>query len=376
MNAFSQIRSQYPVTQHCAYLDHAAAGPISRAVYDAIRTLSDDHLNFGTQNHQQWTSQHEKVRQDIGKLLNVPATQIAFTQNTSDGVSLLANGLAWQAGDNVVLSAIEFPSNFYAWKRLESLGVDVRLVPAPRGFVTIDEFAKQVDAKTRLLAVSYVQYSSGYRYPLEQLANLCHDHGALLFVDGTQGVGALSLDATTLGVDVLAVSAHKWMLGPLGIGFIYFSRPALDKTQPRTLGWLSVVNPFDFDYQLRLPDDARRFEAGTENALGIVGLGASLQVLHGLGIDAIEAQVLSLTERLCDGLKRAGHHVVSPRKQGEASGIVVFKPARCETEAMHCRLSKARVVCCIRNGGIRISPHYYNNSDEIDHALTVIGETS
>ena len=368
MTPFDAIRTQFPITEKWIYLNHAAASPIPLAAEQAMTNLVSDQSRNGTINHAQWSAEQTRVRGQIAQLVNADSGQIAFIQNTSDGVSTVAGGLPWQPGDNVVLPKIEFPSNFYAWQRLEHLGVEVRLVPTPKGYATIDDIRDAMDANTRLVALSYVQFSSGYRYPLDRIAALCREVDALLFVDGTQAVGALRIDVTNWGVDILAVSAHKWMLGPLGIGFACFSPRALKVVFPPRLGWLSVENPFDFDYRLRLSPDATRFEAGTENAVGIAGLGGTLDIIFSLGTNAIEERVLALTDHLEEGLRRRGLDIISPRGDRQRSGILIARPKN-DPSTLLTQLEHAGILCSVRNGGIRFSPHYYNSYAELDFAL-------
>ena len=369
MTAFDTIRAQFPVTEHWIYLNHAAACPIPLAAREAMTKRIEDQTRNGTVNHDRWSTDYERVRRLAAKLVHAETEQIAFIQNTSDGVSTVAGGITWQAGDNIVLPEIEFPSNFYAWRQLEHKGVEVRLVSAPNGYAAVDDLRAAMDSKTRLVALSYVQFSSGYRYPLSTIATLCREIGALLFVDGTQAVGALEIDVTDSGIDILAVSAHKWMLGPLGIGFSCFSSRALEAIFPPRLGWLSVENPFDFDYQLRLPKDASRFEAGTENAVGIAGLGGTLDIIFSLGPKAIEDRVLALTDHLEEGLRLRGLDIISPREREQRSGILSARPREEDPANILARREQAGILCSVRNGGIRFSPHYYNSYAELHVAL-------
>jgi cysteine desulfurase / selenocysteine lyase len=203
----------------------------------------------------------------VAWLVGSRSQNIAFTQNTSFGISIAANGLDWRAGDNVVLPGREFPSNFYPWKNLAYLGVHVRTVPAPLGHAAIDDIAGAIDDRTRAVAVSAVQFSNGHRYDLGRIGDLREDRGMLFIVDGTQSVGALTIDVAAAGVDLLAVSSHKWMLGPPGIGFAHISDRAFDQLRAPVVGWLSVSEPFAFDYRLDLAPTAERFEPGTENVV-------------------------------------------------------------------------------------------------------------
>jgi selenocysteine lyase/cysteine desulfurase len=250
--------------------------------------------------------------------------------------------------------------------------VQLRRVPAPAGHASIDAIASAIDKRTRVVAVSAVQFSSGFRYDLDAIGQLCQQRGVLLVVDGTQSVGALTIDATRSLIDVLAVSSHKWMLGPSGIGFVHVSDRALGSIRPDIVGWLSVTEPFVFDYRLVLPNTADRYEPGTENVFGIVGLGAAISLFLDWGTQHVEDRVLSLTDHICDRLHRIGCEVISPRQEQHRSGIVIFKKAGTSPEDLHGLLTTAGVKCAPRGGGVRFSPHFYNTHDEVDIAIAAM----
>jgi selenocysteine lyase/cysteine desulfurase len=367
-----EIRQQFPVTRSIIYLDHAAAGPISVPVRDAMCAFIEDHLQHGRSGVQAWRAHYESVRQDAARLVNGQPEWVTFVQNTSFGIAIATHGIEWREGDNVVVPQSEFPSNFYPWANLAKRGVEVRLVPAPGGHAGLDAIASAMDQRTRALSVSQVQYSNGFRYDLTALAQLCREHDSLFIVDGTQGVGALKIDVDRCGIDLLAVNAYKWMLGPRGIGFVQMSDRAMNEMSPSIVGWLSVREPFRFDYRLDYSPTATRFEPGTENAAGIYGLGAALRLIQEIGMDWIEHRVLALTDQLCEGLAARGCRVVSPRDNPSRSGIVVFTHERYPTEHLYRRLSEARVLCSARGGGIRLAPHFYNTEEEIEATLAVI----
>lgn len=372
MASIDTIREQFPVTRECIFFNHAAAGPIPVRAQQAMAALARDHAEFSLLHMSHWQERYAEIRAQAARLVCGKTEGIAFIQNTSHGISIAANGIEWQPGDNVVLPEMEFPSNFYPWMNLTHLGVEARLVPAPDGVASIDEIAAHIDPRTRAVAVSFVQYSNGFRYDLAKIGALCRDRGPLLVVDGTQGVGALCLDVEACAVDVLAVSAHKWLLGPLGIGLLHCSARAMERLRVPTVGWLSVPEPYHFTYQLEFPPDACRFEPGTENAAGIYGLGGTLDLIEELGPAWIEARVLSLTQHLCEGLARKGYRVLSPRGDGASSGIIVFDSERQASAELHQRLSDANVLCSLRGGGVRFSPHYYNTEAEVDAALELL----
>lgn len=370
---FEAVRGQFPVTQDLVFFNHASTGPVPLVVCEAVSGLMHEHARLGVTNHAEWSHRYKILRSQIAALVNGREDGVAFVQNTSSGLSIAATGLDWSAGDNVVIPACEFPTNRYPWLNLERFGVEVRQVEAKDGYAHADDVAAAMDSRTRVLSVSFVQYSNGHRYDLASLAEICRTHDSLFVVDGTQGVGALRCDVSALGIDVLAVSAHKWMLGPLGIGFVHCSSSALSRLHPSIVGWLSVDDPFSFNPVMKLPQNAARFEAGTENANGQVGLSATLGLLESLGVDAVEQRVLALTDKLCEDLRHAGCVLKTHRREHNRSGIVVFEHPTLPTETLFARLNDHKVVSAMRNGGIRLSPHYYNSDSEIEQIVELLG---
>ena len=329
-----------------------------------------DHAGHGF--NPAWRNDIERVRAQIAWLIGSQPDNVAFVQNTSFGISIAANGIDWRPGDNVVIPAREFPSNYYPWLNLADRGVELRTVDAPEGHASIDDIATAIDGRTRAVTVSAVQYSNGHRYDLATLGQLCREHGVLFVVDGTQAVGALTIDVDASGIDVLAVSSHKWMLGPPGVGFVHLSDRALDVIAPSVVGWLSVAEPFAFDYRLDLPPSAKRFEPGTENVIGTVGLGGTIALLQDFGPVWVEKRILHLTDHICQSVAARGYEVHSPRQDRRASGIVIFSRTGVDPEHLHKGLTAAGVKCAVRAGGIRFSPHYYNTIAEIDTAIAAL----
>ena len=289
-----------------------------------------------------------------------------MSRTTSHGISLVANeALASAPGDNVVLSAMDFPSNTLPWLRHASGGVDIRRVAPDAGRMTPDAVRPAIDVNTRVLALSHVQYWNGHRCDLAALATLCRERDILLVVDGTQSIGAMGLDMAGTGVDALVVSAHKWMLGPLGIGFMALGPRAIERVGVTIPGWLAVNEPFAFRNALDYLPDARRFEPGTENAGGICGLVERLREIDEYGIAAIEARVLGLVETTAEAAFRIGADVDLHPTIGERSGILTFRLRGADNGAAVRHLLERRVRVSLRNGAIRVSPHYYNDGSDI-----------
>jgi cysteine desulfurase / selenocysteine lyase len=365
-----RYRSQFPVTESLVYMNHAAVSPLSRRVRDAMVGLLDEVHQRGAENWQQWVRTYDTARRSLAQLLNADPGEIALTKNTSEGVSTFANGLEWRPGDEIVSIEGEFPSNYYAWKALEKRGVVLRLVQPQRGFVSHESIVSALSSRTRVVAVSFVDYLSGLRLDLEKLGQACAAQGCLLFVDAIQGLGAFPLDVKAAQIAGLAADGHKWLLGPEGAGVLYVNRQVMERVTPTEVGWWGVRHWADFTKrELSWRDDARRYECGTLNTVGIYGLGAAVDFLLEAGIPNIAERVLDLTDRLRRGLLDRGHSVFGPQAREEASGIVSFVPRQGTAEGLLESFLAHRVQVAARCGMVRVSPHFYNTEAEIDRVL-------
>lgn len=367
------LRSEMPVSSRWIYLNHAAVAPLSRPAARAMRRLVRDAEENGMVNYDEWNQLYVQARRSAAALIGAAADEIAFLKNTTDGLIAVANGIDWQPGENVVLAQREFPANVYPWLNLRHRGVEVRWVPEQGGRLRVEDFAHAVDARTRALAVSSVEFLSGYRNDLVQLGQLCRGRDLLFVVDAIQSLGVLPLEVEALGIDFLAADGHKWLLGPEGCALFYCSKRSLRRLRVAALGWAGVTTAHDFlNYDTTLHPDARRFETGTHNTVGIAGLKAGIDFLLEVGIGAIAERVLELTDHLCAGLETRGYDLLSPRGHGEASGIVSFNSPRHRSEDLYRALRAGGVISSLRGGYLRLSPHFYNTLDEIDRALHLL----
>jgi selenocysteine lyase/cysteine desulfurase len=368
---WAQWREEFPSAARLVHMNHAGISPLPRRVAAAIRSFADQGLLLDRDVYQRWEARAEVVRTAAARLIGARAHEIAFIRSTSEGLSLVASGLTWQAGDNVVSVADEYPSNVYPWFGLRRFGVETRLLARPALRFGPDDIVKLIDARTRVVAVSAVDWQSGFRTDLAALAELCRVHDVLLVVDGIQAVGALQIDVGASGVDVLAAGGHKWLLAPEGCGMLFVSDRIVERIQPVVLGWKSVQNagmylPYHFD----LRADAARFEPGSAPHLGIHAFGAALDLLLEIGPAAIEARVLEITDRLAEDLARLGAAVLSPRAAAERSAILTF--ALGDSPALHAALTDAGITVRQRLGGIRLAPHFYNDADDIARVLDAV----
>jgi len=371
---WARTRSFFPVTLELAYLNHAGVAPISTRVEEALRRYIAEATGRGAFDYARvYDAEIERVRGRAALLLGADRSEIAFVKNTTEGLGLVAAGLDWRSGDQVLSCDLEYPSNVYPWQSLADRGVETVLLPGERGRLPLERVEEALrGSRVRLLALSSVEFGSGARNDLDALGRLCHERGVLFCVDAIQSLGCLPLDVERSRIDFLASDGHKWLLSPEGCGIFYCARRALDLVRPRVVGWRSVVDNHDFDtYHMELQPGAGRFEEGTPNTAGIFALGAAIDLLLEIGIDAIAERVLALTDRLVRGLEARGAEILGPRGD-EASGIVSFRLPDEPIERTVARLRTRRIFVVARRGGVRASPHFYNDESEIDRLLAAL----
>ena len=374
-SAAVEFRRQMRVHQQWTYLDHAAVAPISQPAADAISTWAREATTMGASVWPQWAHQVEATRLHAARLIGASPEEIALIPSTTAGISLVAEGYPWKPGDNVVAPADEFPSNQYPWMNLASRGVELRRVEMPVNRIDLNRLERACDGRTRIVSVSWVAYANGWRNDVAELAALAHRHGALLFLDAIQGLGAFPLDATAAGVDFLAADGHKWMLGPEGAGVFYVRREHLDRLRPLGVGWHSVRQGTDFTHiKLDFKPAAERYEGGSQNMPGMLGLGASIELLLALGIDAIAQRILEVTDLACLKLRELGAEIISCREPLHASGIVSFDMPGRDLADVRRRLVAENILLSHRAGRLRISPHGYNTAEDIERLIEALAQ--
>ena len=369
------LRQYMAVHQHYAFLNHAAVSPLPIPARDAMAAFLESRTQYGRQRLDEWKPRVTEARQRIAQLINVQPEHITFTRNTSFGLNIVANGLDWREGDNVVVPHTEFVANVYVWRNLERRGVEVRFVPDRAGRILPEDVEAAMDARTRLLAVSFVEFQTGFRNDLAALKDICHRRGIPICVDAIQGLGVLPLDASALELDFVAAGAQKFLLGPIGIGFLYIRPDWLPRLDRFISGWMGTVDPMNFfAYDLPFREDAWRYEEGSLSTVLIVGWNESLRLFLETGVANIEAHVRALTDRLLAGLHRLGVEVITPHARwSERSAIVTFIP-KGDAQALARALDKAGIAVSERGGGIRVSVHGYNTVEEIERLLTTLEE--
>src|SRR3984885_6176403 len=366
MELWQKYRHQFPVTERLVYLNHAAVTPLCRPAAKAMQSLAQDALEYGSEHYAKWMETYEGIRRSTASLINATHAEIAIVKNTSEGIATVASGMAWKAGDIVVAFHEEFPSNFYPWKRLESRGVEVRWLSIFDDLDRVDEACKGA----RMLAISYVQYLSGYRVSLESIGEICARHGCLFLVDAIQGLGAFPIDVRAANIDALAADGHKWLLGPEGCGVLYVRQERQDEIEPIEFGWTNVAKYYDYSSRdMALRPDAGRYECGTLNTIGCYGLRASLDFLLEVGIENTSTAIQALGDRIHAGVTAMGFETLGRRSPETGAGIVSFRKPGVESHAIVRTLKDSGIVTAPRQGWVRAAPHFYIAPEEIDKML-------
>jgi cysteine desulfurase / selenocysteine lyase len=370
---WNKLRDEFPITRRWGFFDHAAVAPLSGRAQRAMTEWAADMAENGDVHEPTWVRRVEEVRRLAGRLLNADPGDIAFIKNTSEGVGIVAEGLPWQGGDNVVTAAEEYPANIYPWMNLADRGVELRTVASRDRRLWLDDIRAAIDSRTRVVSLSSVEFASGFRNDLDALAALCRERGVYFFVDAIQGLGVFPLDLKRTPIDFLSADGHKWLLGPEGAGIFYIRRELVERLHPVGVGWNSVVGSRNFSkIDFRLKPHAGRWESGSLNVAGIAALGASLELLLEIGIANIAKRILELTDHLCAFADKAGVQIYSSRRPEDKSGIVsiVVPGADVRELVRYCR--GEALVINQRAGRIRVSPHCYNTVDEIDLLVEVL----
>jgi selenocysteine lyase/cysteine desulfurase len=371
------FRRQMPVAARWAYFDHAAVAPLPQPAADAMATWLQEATTDGDTVWPRWAEQVEQARHLAADLLNAQPTEIALVPNTTFGLNLVARGFPWLTGDNIVVPENEFPSNLYAWMSLTDLGVETRRVPVERGRIDLERLLAACDERTRLIAVSWIGYYTGWRIDVAELCRAAHERGILVMLDAIQGLGVFPLDVAATQVDFVAADGHKWMLGPEGAGIFYVRTEHLAKLRSFYAGWNSVEGRHDFSRIVWQPrEEAARFEGGTQNMAGFIGLAASLKLLRSLGVSPQSSPVAEAILRIANlahgRLLQRGAEMISPHEPGSESGILTFRIPNADPMQLRRRCLDANVALSVRGGGIRISLHGYNNEDDLDRLVAIL----
>ncbi|MBT8387106.1 MAG: aminotransferase class V-fold PLP-dependent enzyme [Ignavibacteria bacterium] len=369
----NRAREYFPhIKKGIIYFNHAASGPVNINLRDDINSLLKKSSEGSIDDYFSFKEKVDDSKNLLGEMLNCSADRIAFIDNTSNGLNILAQGVKWKKEDRILLNDVEFPANVYPFLNLKEQGIEIDFVKSNDGIVTAEDVIEAVKPGTRLISISYVQFLSGYRVDLKKIGKFCKENDIILSVDAIQGLGAATLDVKECNVNFLSCGTQKWMLGVQGLAFIYIEEDLQNKIKTVPLGWLSVNNAWDFlDYKIDLRSTASRYQPGTLNVLGIYAFNTSLKLFKEFGFKNIEQQIISNTVYFNKLLADVGFEPILLNYHEEnIAGIVSFRSNKSENIFNH--LSEKNIICSERLGYIRLSPHFYNTKSDINKVVDEI----
>jgi selenocysteine lyase/cysteine desulfurase len=367
----------FQLDDNLIHLNHAAVAPWPMQTAEAVKAFAEENARQGSRDYDLWLIREKQLRERLAQLINSPSTdEIALLKSTSEGLSLIAYGLPWNSGENIVIPAEEFPSNRIVWQSLDSLGVETRLIPVCNVEDPEQALLDAMDSNTRLLSCSSVQYATGLKLDIERLGRACKQSDTLFCIDAIQSIGALQFDVQACQADFVVADGHKWMLGPEGSALFYCREALIEQLELKQYGWHMVQDVSDFNKKTWQPNEtAQRFECGSPNMLGIVALHASLGLLLDIGMAAVEKQVMENSAYLMEQLAALKNtEILSPYDDSRRSGIVLFNKTDAVTEVLYRYLQNHNVICAMRGDGIRFSPHFYTPLEVIDTAVSLVSE--
>ena len=371
------MKSHFQLNKNIIHLNHAAIAPWPVVTCDEVIRFAKENMAIGSQNYEIWLQTEQQLKQKLKQLINAQSTEeIAILKNTSEGLSLIAQGLRFQAGDNIVIPAEEFPSNKVVWQSLSTQGVNLRLVPVQDVDEPEQALINAMDENTRLLSCSSVQFARGLRLNLNIIGQACKTNNTLFCIDAIQSLGAISFDAQACHADFVVADGHKWMCGPEGTALFYCRQEVQNLLQLRQFGWHMLKDAFDFSHQhstLQVADGARRFEIGSPNMMGIAALNASLGLLLDIGIEKIQNKVIEKADYLINQLTSdSSITLLSPTQEGRYAGIINFQKQQVDNVKLYQHLQDNNVICAYRGDGIRFSPHFYTELPLMQEAITMV----
>jgi selenocysteine lyase/cysteine desulfurase len=361
------------------YLNNASTGPLPQRTLAAIEEWGRLRANPQRISHDLQFDTLARSRELIASMIGADTTEIALATNTSYGINLAAFSLPLKKGDVVLSPDFEFPANVYPWMQLAARrGVELRQVRYEDGVLDRERLERELeDERIRVVAVSWVQFASGARIDLESIGALCRERGVFFVVDAIQGLGPLRVDLRRAHVDIFSCGAQKWLLSPWGSAFVYVRKELIETLEPHDVSWLAVKNSDDFsrltNYDRIWRNDARRFEFITLPYQDFAGMNASLELIHEIGVDVVSAHALALAERIVDwATDRDDVTLVTPKPAERRGAVISLRPR--DAKVVSAQLTAASVAHSLREGAIRLSPHFYNTMEEIHRALEIMGE--
>lgn len=358
------------------YFNHASSGVYSNRVVKAINDYTEMRSVGEIDNVKLVVETFKKVKNELGNLINTTADRIAFLDNTSNGLNILAQGLNLKKGDRILINDLEFPSNVYPFLNLKKNGIEVEFMKSHNGIVTAEDIINGIKPETKLVSISYVQFLTGYRVDLGKIGKYCKENNIIFCVDAIQGLAALRLDVQKYHIDFLSCGTWKWFMGMQGFAFIYVAKELQEKLEQKFVGWTSVEDAWNLlDYNLTLRKSADRYQNGTPISIGAFILEASLSLLKDFGYDNVEKSVLDNSEYLIKQLVSIGiNPILQNVNRNNLSGIVSFKIDNAGN--IFEQLENNNIKCAVREGMIRLSPHFYNIKEEIDEVVKTLNKLS
>lgn len=374
----NQASGEFPLDPGLCHLNHAGVSPWPWRAMKAVARFAEVNATLGSEHYAEWLAVEQRLRERLARLIGAGSpADIALAKSTSEALSVIAYGLDWQPGDTVVGIAEEFPSNRIVWESLASRGVTWRPLSLADAEDPESDLLDLCDARTRVLAVSWIQFARGMRLDLVRLSAGCRDRGILLCVDAIQGLGALPFDLAEVQADFVVADGHKWMLGPEGLALLYIRPEIRDRLTLHQFGWNMVEHRGDYERADWTPArDARRFECGSPNLLGVHALEASLSLIEEAGPGSIAESIGQRVAHLIARIDDLGLELLSPRAPERRAGIVTFRVLGMDSGQLHRRLIEQRVLCAPRGGGVRFSPHYYTPIQVLDRAMDLVASWS
>ena len=368
----SRYRKEFPFTKKVTFLKHASFGPLPQRSWKATQEYYSYLKVEKTKDIDRDAFEKlDEIRILLAKMIHAQSSEIAFVTNTTYGLNVAAWGLDLKPSDKILLPDVEFPANVYPWTNLRQKGVVVEFIPSKNGFFDMDNFVKAIDRNTKVLALSSVQFFNGYKNDLKAIGKICTEKDIFFVVDAIQGIGAVDLDVREHQIDLLSCGGEKWLLSSLGTGFFYLSSRAKRKVNLSFFSWLSVDWKLNFTdvmkFDLQPFSSARRFEMGTYPYSLLWTMHSSLQLLSEIGIKNIERHNLELLDLLIDGLREKGYRITSSLEDGHRSSILSFSGKN--IRSIFEKLQKNKILVSLREGSIRVSPHFYNTREEIQRLL-------
>ncbi len=370
-----EVRKLFPhLKTEQIYFNHASLGPWCQLALKRINEYALQRSGERIENYEYFLKWNSSAKEKLGKLIGAASDRIAWIDNVSNGLNILAQGLNWQTGDRIILNDIEFPSNVYPFLNLKKHGVEIDFIKNRNGIVDIEDIEKTITTKTKLISISYVQFLSGYRANIDAIGELCKKHNIIFCVDAIQAAGAVQIDVQKSKIDFMAGGTQKWLMSSQGLSYIFITEELQECIEQKYVGWMSVENAWNLlDYNLELRKNASRFQTGTINAFGVAIFDAVLNLFIDFGMKNIEHRIIENTNYFIEKLLESGlDPILKNESPKNRAGIVTFKHEK--SKKIFDELEKQKIYCAVREGMIRFSPHFYNTKEEIDYVIANLNE--